>query len=247
MTAAALTVAERVEERPDWVDHLTSLIDPDWRRAEWDSSTGIFTADPTNPMSKVFGCRVAGCAGWSAHSISLCSGCRKRSLRFAGTVEEFSALERPPARKDMTTRLTVDLSSLAPAVRAELIFGIQQRDHDQIVFAPLVLRRLLASFPDDLASLLDLPDRFAAALLPSMAGLLRGVLGHVRRAHARLRRIDPTADDVWDSALVGLTAGSNRQYRARSGTVDFRPVRQSWLRRIVKDYGRSIRPSAKSG
>jgi integrase len=244
VTAAALTVAERAEERPDWADHLTSLIDPDWRRAEWDSSTGIFTADPTNPMSKVFACRVAGCAGWSAHSISLCSGCRKRRLRFAGTVEEFSAVERPPARKDMTTRLTVDLSSLAPAVRAELIFGIQQRDHDQIVFAPLVLRRLLASLPQDLTSVLDLPDRFAAALLPAMAGLLRGVLGHVRRAHAQLQGIDPTIGDVWDSALVGLIAGSNRQYRAMSGTVDFRPVRQSWLRRIVKDYGRSIRPSA---
>ena len=71
MTAAALTVAERVEHRPDWVVHLASLTDPDWRSAEWDPSTGIFTADPANPLTKVFQCQVAGCVGWSAYSITL--------------------------------------------------------------------------------------------------------------------------------------------------------------------------------
>ena len=148
---------------------------------------------------------------------------------------------RGPAGTWLRVSLRIDL---APAVRAELIFGIQQRDHDQIVFAPMVLRRLLASLPVDLGSLLDLPDGFAAGLTPSMAGLLRGVLGHVRRAHAPLQGIDPTAGDVWDSAVVGLTAGPNRQYRAMSGTIDFRPISQAWLRRIVQDYGRSIRPPA---
>ena len=244
MTAAAVSVAERVEHRPDWIEHLVSLTDPDWRSAEWDPSTSVFTADPKNPLTKVFQCQVAGCEGWSAHSIALCSGCRKRRVKFAGTDEDFCATERPRPRKDLVTRFTEDLSRLAPAVRAELIFGIQQRDHDQVVFAPMVLRRLLASLPDDLASLLDLPDGFAAALTPSMAGLLRGVLGHIRRAHASLEGTDPTAGDVWDSALVGLTAGPNRQYRAMSGTIDFRPVRQAWLRRIAQEYGRSIRPPA---
>jgi hypothetical protein len=165
-------------------------------------------------------------------------------VKFAGSDEDFYATERPRPRKDLVTRFTGDLSVLAPVVRAELIFGIQQRDHDQIVFAPMVLRRLLVSFPNDLGSLLDLPDGFAAALTPSMAGLLRGVLGHIRRVHAPLQGIDPTAGDVWGSALVGLTAGPNRQYRAMSGTIDFRPIRQAWLRRIVQDYGRSIRPPA---
>lgn len=243
MTAAVVAVPGRVERRSDWIDHLESLIDPQWRLAEWDPHTAIFTADPTNPLTKVFQCRVVGCAGPSEYSIGLCSGCRKRRAKFTGTDEEFCAIARPRPRQGVASRLVVDLSVLAPAVRAELIFGIQQRDLDQIILAPMVLRRLMTTFPDDLGSLLDLPEGFAASLRPSLAGLLRGVFGHVRRVYAPLQGIDPTASDVWDSALVGLNAGGpNREYRAASGTIDFRPIRQPWLRRIVKDYGRSIRP-----
>ena len=133
---------------------------------------------------------------------------------------------------------------LAPAVRAELIFGIATTGPRPDRLRP----------NGSAASAGVVSGRFGQPAGP--AGRVRGGIDavHGRTAAWRsqphppgpcsLQGIDPTAGDVWDSALVGLTAGPNRQYRAMSGTIDFRPIRQAWLRRIVQEYGRSIRPPA---
>ncbi|WP_212910256.1 site-specific integrase [Streptomyces sp. TS71-3] len=53
---------------------------------------------------------------------------------------------------------------------------------------------------------------------------------------------DPSLEDVWDGAAMGLWAASHRRYGTHSGTIDFTTVRQRWLREIIKEWGRSVRP-----
>ncbi|MFF3396255.1 hypothetical protein ACFYW1_35760 [Streptomyces sp. NPDC002669] len=65
----------------------------------------------------------------------------------------------------------------------------------------------------------------------------------LRRARVQYDGVDPTLADVWDCALVGLLSAPNRRYLAVSGHLDFQPIRQRWLREIVKEYGRAVRPT----
>ncbi|MFK4147987.1 tyrosine-type recombinase/integrase [Streptomyces sp. NPDC004065] len=132
---------------------------------------------------------------------------------------------------------------MSPAVRQEILYGLQQRDEAGISLVPQRVRRIVAGLPAGLASLLDLDASFPAGLPASTAGVLNGVLLHVRRARIEFEGVDPTSGDVWECALVGLTAGRGRKYVAVHGDIDFRLVKQRWLRELVKEYGRTARPT----
>ncbi|WP_179230679.1 tyrosine-type recombinase/integrase [Streptomyces sp. CS227] len=134
------------------------------------------------------------------------------------------------------------LANVSPGVRHEIIYGLQQRDAAGISLVPQHLRRIVSGLPPGLRSLLDLDQAFIDQLPASPSGVLNGLLLHVRRVRTQFEGIDPTSGDVWECALVGLTAGSGRNYYAVSGVIDFRPVSQTWLRELVKNYGRTARP-----
>ncbi|MEB0000578.1 site-specific integrase [Cryobacterium sp. RTS3] len=65
--------------------------------------------------------------------------------------------------------------------------------------------------------------------------------------------VDPTAGDVWDSYAVGLRTtgqrrgrsnpGNDKKYVAKRHLIDFTPIRQIWLRELVKHWGRDMRPA----
>ncbi|MFK0156875.1 tyrosine-type recombinase/integrase [Streptomyces sp. NPDC090493] len=124
-----------------------------------------------------------------------------------------------------------------------MLYGLQQRDAAGITLVPQRIRRAIAALPSGLPTLMDLDESFMHELPADLAGMLNGILQHVRRVRLEYDGTDPTSGDVWESALVGLSAGRGRKYPAVHGVIDFRPVRQSWLRELVKEYGRAVRPN----
>ena len=101
-------------------------------------------------------------------------------------------------------------------------------------------RLLVEKVPPETQSLLTLSDG-------SFSGLQRSLLRSVQQAVRRLGTIyagdDGTSGDVWDCAVVGLSAGRERPYTAVSGQLDFTVIRQGWLREIARDALRAMRPT----
>ncbi|MFE7398513.1 tyrosine-type recombinase/integrase [Streptomyces sp. NPDC057557] len=236
---------------PEWSSWLDERLRPGWRTNEWDTERALFTASPGNPTTSVFTCSVVACSTHVANNGSRCGTCRKaRYLR--GNPADFDTTHTPiPSRRRPNTSVDgampgvsqFSLADVSPAVRREILYGLQQRDDAGINLVPQRVRRIVAGLPVGLGSLLDLDDVFAAGLPKAPAGVFKGVLLHVRRARVEFEGADPTSGDVWECALVGLTAGRGRKYTAVHGDVDFRPVRQRWLRELVKEYGRTARPN----
>ncbi|GAB7188994.1 hypothetical protein ATKI12_8825 [Kitasatospora sp. Ki12] len=238
--------------RPDWAEWLTERLDPHWRTGEWDPKSLLFTADLDNPRTRAFPCRVVACQSVVEGPQSHCQACRAVSQR-RGHPSEFDTTHIPslPAMRQPNVgigsqpgRTQFSLADLSPAVGAEILFGLQQRDTEDRPIAPATMRRTIQAIPPDLCSLLELDAAFPAARLPKTTHtLFHDLQVRLRRLRAQYEGADPTLDDVWDCALVGLLSAPNRRYPAVSGHLDFRAIRQTWLREIVKEYGRAVRPT----
>lgn len=253
MTIALLRSAavSSVPGVPEWPSWLAARLPSGWRTDEWDPVLALFTADPRNPTTSVFVCSVVTCATHVASNGSRCDACRKARY-LLGNPADFDTTHTPdPARRRPNTSPNeampgvsqFSLADVSPAVRQELLFGLQQRDDAGISLVPQRVRRIVAGLPAGLGSLLDLDASFPSGLPAAASGVLNGVLLHVRRARVEFEGTDPTSGDVWECALIGLTAGRGRKYAAVHGDIDFRPVRQHWLRELVKEYGRTARPN----
>ncbi|WP_405707578.1 site-specific integrase [Streptomyces xanthophaeus] len=246
---ALAVVAPRDRSVPEWSDWLSRLLAPAWRTSEWDVSRALFTADLSNPTTSVFACAVMACTTHVASNGSRCDACKK-ACHLQGTPADFdathapvSSLRRPNATDGGQPGVSqFSLARVAPDVRQEMLYGLQQRDAAGINLVPQRVRHLVARLPSGLDSLLSLSEEFVSGLPAATAGVLNGILLHVRRARVEFEGTDPTSGDVWESALVGLTAGRGRKYVAVHGVIDFRPVRQQWLRELLKEYGRTARP-----
>ncbi|MDX3457468.1 site-specific integrase [Streptomyces sp. ME02-8801-2C] len=251
-SARLASVSLPLQDGPGWADWLSNHLLSGWRAAEWDEAELLFTADPGNPATSVFTCIVVACTTHVASNGSRCDACRKARW-LQGTPEDFETTYVPvQARRRPNVRIGArpgvsqfSLGGLSSAVCHELLYGIQQRDAAGISLVPQRIRRIVAGLPTGLLSLLDLDESFVRGLPPAAAGVLNGILTHVRRARLEFEGADPTSGDVWECSLVGLTAGrgSGRKYIAVHGAIDFRPIRQGWLRELVKEYGRAVRPS----
>lgn len=236
---------------PEWPSWLAARIPSGWRASEWDPVQALFTADPGNPTTSVFVCSVASCTTHVASTGSRCDACRKARY-LLGNPADFDTTHTPdPSRRRPNTSAhgtmpgvsQFSLAGVSPAVRQELLYGLQQRDEAGISLVPQRVRRIVAGLPAGLGSLLHLDASFSSGLPAAASGVLNGVLHHVRRARVEFEGTDPTSGDVWECALIGLTAGRGRKYAAVHGEIDFRPVRQRWLRELVKEYGRTARPN----
>ncbi|MFF3376457.1 tyrosine-type recombinase/integrase [Streptomyces sp. NPDC002680] len=248
-TGLAVVAAPHQEDLA-WAAWLAERLRRGWRAAEWDESALLFTAVPGNPATSVFICKVGACSTHVAHNGGRCSACR-RARWSRGNPSDFdetyvpdSARRRPNISEGPLPGVSqFSLSVVSPAVRQEILYGIQQRDAAGINLVPQRIRRVVAELPPALSSLLDLDESFIHSLPAEAAGVLNGMLLHVQRARLQFDGGDATSGDVWQSSLVGLTAGRGRKYAAVHGVIDFRPVQQQWLRELVKEYGRTARPN----
>lgn len=243
------TIPSQSTALADWSAWLAKRLASDWRATEWDPAKALFTADPDNPTTHVFTCVVAACSTHVGSNGSRCDACRKaRLLRknpadFDTTYAPVVTRRRPNVTDGVKPGVSqFSLARVSPAVRHEILYGLQQRDDAGISLVPQRVRRIVASLPQELDSLLSLDSGFSSKLPAAARGVLNSVLLHIRCARAEFECADPTSGDVWECALVGLTAGRGRKYKAVHGVIDFRPARQTWLRELVKEYRRTARP-----
>ncbi|MFA7766336.1 tyrosine-type recombinase/integrase [Streptomyces sp. NRRL S-448] len=157
------------------------------------------------------------CTTHVASNGSRCDACKK-ARHLQGTPADFDAMHTPVSslrRPNVTDGVQpgvsqFSLARVAPDVRQEMLYGLQQRDAAGINLVPQRVRHLVARLPSGLDSLLSLGEDFVSGLPAATAGVLNGILLHVRGAV--------------------------------HGVIDFRPVRQQWLRELLKEYGRTARP-----
>ena len=228
---------------PDsWTEFIQARLSQQWRQVEWDSARWSFVGDPANPQTKAFHCGVTRCTTLAASKNSLCLPCRHAFGRQKATLAIFQVEHRPHASRHAWWG-RFDLAGRSELLRSEMLYGLQQRDLDGVILCPNRVRSLLSHLPTEAAGLLTLPREVVDRLGAADVGLLRALLAPLRRLDMLFRRADATEPDVWDCALVGLRADPNRPYVSVTGTVDFTVVVQPWLRELVKQYGRDVRPS----
>jgi integrase len=133
---------------------------------------------------------------------------------------------------------------LRSVIAHELLLGLQERDRMGLSINPLAVRLVIDALADaDSLCGLDLSTlRLGWGKGSSPA---RALLGQIQRLVERTRRqyegADPMAGEVWDAAAVGLWAAKHRRYDAVKGDIDFRVVRQEWLRVLLMEWARSVR------
>lgn len=234
----------------DWTAWLTRYLDPRWRRDEWNPDTHVFAGSLDNPLTAAHPCRVVRCPARVESFNSYCSGCT-HDRRNKGYPPDFAATHVPGARlgnqhsgvNHGIGKTQFTLRPVSPGVRTEILYALQQRDELDLVLVPARVRSLIPLLPTGLHSLLDLAPGFPGTLNKLRRATLRGWLDQLSWARCQYDGSDPTAADVWDCRLVGLTAGKGREYRAVAGSIDFTVIQQAWLRDLLKEYGRQVRPT----
>lgn len=141
------------------------------------------------------------------------------------------------------------LGGLTPLVQNEVLFALQARDKTGKPLDPTYVRLVV----QHLAGVKTLCGMDIAAISfggvrNSTAG--RSLLGSIQHtlehAYREFSGDDPSQDDVWDAAAMGLWSATHRRYDAYSGSIDFTTVRQPWLREVLKEWARSVRPDVQT-
>lgn len=222
-----------------WADFLTASLDTAWRASEWDPETLTFLGSLDSPTTDISTCLRDGCGIVVDGARGWCSGCHKarRNLGLDQHLPRRAPNPQWTNRTDTASRFT--LARLSALARHELLYGLQERDRQQLAIRPQQVRLLVEKVPHNAQSLLTLTDKSFSGLQRS---LLRSVQQAVRRLETTYAGDDGTASDIWDCAVVGLRAGRERPYTAVTGHLDFTVIRQPWLRNIVRDALRALRP-----
>ena len=242
MTVVAFVQPDRTappSTAQSWAEFVSESLDLHWRPEEWDPRQCLFEGVLNSPRTGIAVCVREGCEMIVDVSTSLCSGCRKARRRCpAGT----PLPPREPHLPDSDLRLAsrFSLMALAPGLRDEILFGLQDRDRQNLAIRPSFVRDLVDKIPADTSHLLDLKDTDFRGMTRS---LLRSLQQAVNRLDMLYRGADGMEGDVWDCALIGLVAKRDRNYTAVTGRLDFTVIRQEWLRDLTKQVLRSLRPN----
>lgn len=237
MTATSALHAAPTDVSMVWLETLRVRLDPGWRPGEWDLPSWTFVADLSNPETWVFVCKIPGCGGLIGHRSEWCVRCR-HFYSVLGRPTDFAATFRPPPAPVNDARYgQFCLADLSEPVRVELVFALQIYTQTRVL-SPSRVRDLLRFIPVGLESLLLLDEtvfpRKAVAL-----GLFRSFRTILRKDRVQFEGTDLRVGDVWDCELLGLKAKTGRPYLAVGSVLDFRPVRQAWLRELLKEFLRS--------
>lgn len=222
-----------------WDQFLYESLEPHWRTSEWDPQTCLFFGELNSLATNISMCRRSGCEVVVDGTNGWCTVCRKARRR-SGTDHPLPPREPGSRRRNRAdTARRFSLAGLHPTVRDEFLYALQDRDRQQLPIRPQLVRLLVANLPLRSENLLDIPDKHFPGMQRS---LLRSLQQSVRRLRTIHRGDDGTSGDIWDCAIVGLTAGRERPYRAVTGQLDFTSIRQQWLRDIAREALRALRP-----
>lgn len=231
-----------------WGKWIAELCDPLWRPGEWDPETRIFLGDISNPMTSAYACAVDACSVRVETFGRRCTRCSRNFVRL-NRPQDFNTTFVPDPESRTHHKIEpgtrsgdFTLADYEQTVVSEIVYGLQQRDADQIRLVCHAIRGIVKKLPAHTESILDVDEDTVQSMRPVARGVFRSVRGQVRRAQLIYSGDDPTQGDVWDPVLIGLQASSSRRYIAAFGLIDFRPIRQVWLRELVKQYTREKLP-----
>ncbi|RDH13809.1 tyrosine-type recombinase/integrase [Tsukamurella pulmonis] len=244
MTVVAFAPPEKAvlaASQQSWGEFVAaSLNEQPWRPDEWDPDTYLFIGSLKSAQTGISTCLREGCEVLVDGDTQLCAGCRKAKVKLppGGALPPRSPHGRRSTDPGAAARFS--LAALAPDLRNEIVYGLQDRDRQQLAIRPMLVRRLVKYLPAAATTLLDLDDTRYTGM---PRALLRSLQQALRRLELLYRDEDGTEGDVWDCALVGLASHRGRSYVAVTGTLNFTAIRQQWLRDLTRDVLRSLRPN----
>ena len=199
------------------------------------------------PLPRPGDCIVVGCIREQMTANGLCRPHYDRlgRGRRVASLTQSEVLEWASGQLPFQTVNQFSLAGMTEIARREMLYSLQQRDRGPTPVDPTSVRGLAAR----LARLESLQDVDVESVVSAMGqntatcGLLRDLRRHVDRANLTFRGGDPTTGDVWDLRLLDLHSAANRRYAATQGTIDFAGVDQVWLRELLKEWARSVRPN----
>jgi integrase len=214
------------------------LEDTDENLAAWAAQVPGLEASPP--------CSVSGCPLDSVVRSGLCGTHYARWKKAAASSSE----PVPAATWALTavpylTGAQFSLAGLSPAVKLEVLFGLQQRDRIAGRVVPRVMRALAGNLTGFPSLILGTPEADVIRAVEGHANSVyfcRQTLRYLRVVLDELDGIDPTQRPVWDLAALGIATATTRG-RRRSGTADFTQIRQPWLRDVVMEWARATRPT----
>lgn len=201
------------------------------------------------PLPPLDPCLVSGCPSDTRLDVQLCGHHHRRWRRSqAGRAHH----ERVPPERWAARQLAhrphshqFSLAMVAPTVRWELLYALQQRDRLGQKLDPVAMRGLIAEVGE--------LDSIAAASTRELASVLqcKGAIGAFGRLLIRIialtfegfRGIDHLGKDVWDCLALDLESPRPGR-RANMASIDFTPIRQLWMRDAVKDWVHGVRPDS---
>lgn len=222
-----------------WAQFLAESLELSWRTPEWCPETLTFLGLLGQPTTDISTCLRTGCGVVVDGAQGWCSACRKIRSKLGPDQPLPPRAANPHWTNPTDTAARFCLTGLRPLIRDEMLFGLQDRDRQQIAIRPEQVRRLVEKIPTDTESILNLIDTHFYGLRRS---LLRSIQQALRRLDTGYAGNDGTNGDIWDCAVVGLRAGRERPYTAVTGHLDFTIIRQPWLRTIARDALRVLRP-----
>ncbi|MEV7929010.1 site-specific integrase [Kitasatospora sp. NPDC088779] len=151
------------------------------------------------------------------------------------------------ARKQLPylTGASFSLIGLRPVVQLELLFALQARDARGGRIAPHVLRTITTKIADLPSLVMAPPERMAVEVFGrggDVHAFVREAMRHLNGAFDELNGVDPTERNVWDLVTVGIASEKGDAPRRNTGYADFTTVVQPWLRQVVMEWARTVRP-----
>lgn len=218
------------------------------------------------PLPAIGPCLVGACERERHSQRTLLCGTHRN--RYVKTLEQLAPGAQRPSEAEAATTMPPVLSladfsliSMPEQLRLEFLVAIQAEDRAGYALDPMVIKASVTSLTAAGPSFLS--EGFLSRLMSNArpARSIRTAFQNravtaIRNLHAAFDGGDPTAGDLWDSYLVGLKTENERSGRAdeRNGTkylvqrgpLDFTPIRQQWLRELVKAWARETTPTTQA-
>jgi integrase len=199
------------------------------------------------PMPPRPACLVAGCRADARLDVRLC-GRHFRDWRLgqarlvAGQrrgAEEWAAARMARLRVNQFS-----LAELAPTVRVEVLYALQQRDRQGLRLDPQAVRTLVPALAGleslAAASEADRHSRVGHRGIDASYGRLTWRV--IDLAFEAFRGLTHTDRDTWDALALDLEAPRAGR-RPNRATIDFSPIIQTWLRDATKQWVATVRPA----
>lgn len=208
-----------------------------------------WSTEVARPLPARAACSVAGCPGDSKLDAHLCGdhlGSWRRSQR--GLSDSQRETAEVWAARQLPRRLQVhqfSLAALAPTLRWELLYALQQRDAQGQKLDPGAVRGLVSALRG-LEAVATTPYSEVAQRIGKTASVRAYANMLTRIVHLKseeFRGITHTDKDIWECLALDLqTPRPGRRPNLRS--VDFTAIGQRWLRDAAKEWVRTFRPES---